>query len=63
MLYLFEFFTFTFPKAGVLVSDVPLTVAMLLFAFALLWSVKGIRPAIDKFRGLQLHMYCLPCLS
>lgn len=54
MLYLFEFFTFTFPKAGVLVSDVPLTVAMLLFAFALLWSVKGIRPAIDKFRGLAI---------
>lgn len=54
MLYLFEFFTFTFPKAGVLVSDVPLTVAMLLFAFALLWSVKGIRPAIDKFRGFAI---------
>ncbi|GEM_PF-557866 len=54
MLYLFEFFTFTFPKAGVLVSGVPLTVAMLLFAFALLWSVKGIRPFADKFRGFAI---------
>ena len=47
MFYFFEFVTFAFPKAGVLVGSVPITVATLLFLLALLFSIKGIGFMVD----------------
>lgn len=54
MLYIFEFFTFAFPKAGILFGSVPVTVATLLFLLALLFSTKGIGFMADQYKGFSI---------
>ena len=54
MFYFFEFVTFAFPKAGVLVGSVPITVATLLFLLALLFSIKGIGFMVDRYKGFVI---------